>query len=74
MLLCEIINELKKSIVEVGLLSYFFCQSIDLRINSVTAVLRDLIYLLVKQQPPLISHVREKYDQRVKESFEGVNA
>jgi len=74
MLLCEIINELKKSIVEANLLSYFFCQGVDLRINSVTTVLRDLIYLLVKQQPSLISHVREKYDQRIKESFEDVNA
>ncbi len=74
MLLCGIINELKKSTAEAGLLSYFFCQGTDLRINSATAVLRGLIYLLVKQQPPLISHVREKYDQGVKEPFEGVNA
>ncbi|KAH7115659.1 hypothetical protein EDB81DRAFT_767586 [Dactylonectria macrodidyma] len=62
MLLCGIINELKK---ETG---------IDSRINNVTAVLRGLIYLLVGQQPWLISHVRTKYDQAGKDLFEDVNA
>src|SRR5947207_3172301 len=50
MLLCGIIDELKKSIVETGLLSFFFCQGTDSRINNATAVLRGLIYLIVLQQ------------------------
>ena len=34
MLLCGIIDELKKPTVETGLLSFFFCQATDLRINK----------------------------------------
>jgi hypothetical protein len=44
MLLCGIINELKKSIAKTDLLSYFFCQATDSRIDNATAVLRGLIY------------------------------
>src|SRR5947207_10354958 len=73
MLLCGIINELKKSIAETDLLSYFFCQATDSRINNATAVLRGLIYMLVNQQPSLISHVR-KYDHVGKTLFEDMNA
>jgi len=49
MLLCGIINELEKSITDTRTLSFFFCQAADARINSATAVLRGLIYLLIKQ-------------------------
>jgi hypothetical protein len=74
MLLCGIINELKKSTVKTGLLSFFFCQGTDVRINNATAVLRGLIYLLIVQQPSLIRHIREKYDHARKALFEDVNA
>jgi hypothetical protein len=46
MLLCGIVDELEKSIARSDLLSYFFCQATDSRINSATAALRGLIYLL----------------------------
>ncbi|KAH7120440.1 WD40-repeat-containing domain protein, partial [Dactylonectria estremocensis] len=79
MLLCGIINELTPSTklasyVDGTLLSYFFCQATDSRINSATAVLRGLIYLLVKQQPSLLSHIRTKYNDAGKALFEDVNA
>jgi Cdc6-like AAA superfamily ATPase len=74
MLLCGIVNELKKSMAKTDLLSYFFCQATDSRINNATAVLRGLIYLLVDQQPSLISHVRKKYDHAGKTLFEDANA
>ncbi|PMD22940.1 hypothetical protein NA56DRAFT_687942 [Hyaloscypha hepaticicola] len=74
MLLCGIINELKKYIPKSTLLSYFFCQATDSRINSATAVLRGLIYLLVDEQSSLISHVRKKYEQTGKALFEDANA
>lgn len=48
-LLCGIIDELQKSMGATGLLSYFFCQATDSRINNATAVLRGLLYLLVSQ-------------------------
>jgi hypothetical protein len=74
MLLCGIIDKLKKSTVETGLLSFFFCQGTDSRINNATAVLRGLIYLLVDQQSSLIRHVRKKYDHASKVLFEDENA
>ena len=74
MLLCGIINELKKSIPKSTLLSYFLCQATDSRINSATAVLRGLIYLLVDKQPSLITHVRKKYIHTGKALFEDTNA
>ncbi|KAF2681103.1 hypothetical protein K458DRAFT_310374 [Lentithecium fluviatile CBS 122367] len=72
MLLCGVIEELKKS--TPGLLSFFFCQATDSRINSATAVLRGLLYLLVTQQPSLVSHLRNKYDQAGQSVFEDANA
>ncbi len=68
MLLCGIINTLGPSTRLIDpaagtLLSYFFCQATDSRINSSCAVLRGLIYMLVQQQRTLISHIRKRYDQ-----------
>jgi hypothetical protein len=55
-------------------LSYFFCQATDARINSATAVLRGLLYMLVTQQPSLTSHIRKKHDHAGKALFEDTNA
>ena len=74
MLLCGIIDELQKPTAPTCLLSFFFCQATDSRINSATAVLRGLIYMLIDQQPSLISHVRKKYDRAGKSLFEDTNA
>ncbi|GAB1312028.1 Beta transducin-like protein HET-E2C [Madurella fahalii] len=65
MLLCGIINEVEQAIVAGGHchnLAYFFCQATDSRINNATAVLRGLTYLLARQQPRLLSHVRKYID------------
>ncbi|RSL86770.1 hypothetical protein CDV31_016354 [Fusarium ambrosium] len=72
MLLCGIIDELKKE--RGNRLSYFFCQATEARLSNATAVLRGLIYLLVVQQPSLISHIREKHDHAGKQLFEDGNA
>jgi hypothetical protein len=79
MLLCGIIDKLKEIANAAPasssyVLSYFFCQATDLRINSATAVLRGLIYLLADQQPALLQHVRKKYDATGKELFVDTNA
>ena len=74
MLLCGIIDELIEPTTNTANISFFFCQATDARINSATAVLRGLIYMLVKQQPSLISHIRESYNDSGKGRFEGVNA
>jgi hypothetical protein len=74
MLLCGIIDELHNSMPRSALLSYFFCQATDPRINSATAVLRGLLYMLIHQQPSLVSHVCKKYDYAGKALFEDANA
>jgi len=74
MLLCGIVNELSRSVAHQDMLAYFFCQATDARINSATAVLRGLLYLLVRQRLSLVSHIRKKYDYAGKALFEDVNA
>lgn len=74
MLLCGIINEFKKSMAKTDLLSYFFCQATDSRINSATAVLRGLLFLLIDQQPSLVSHIKKNHDHAGKALFEDANA
>ncbi|MDB5821283.1 MAG: hypothetical protein JWQ11_4923, partial [Rhizobacter sp.] len=73
MLLCGIIDDLARSKININL-SYFFCQATDSRINNATAVLRGLVYLLVYQQPSLISHVMKEHDLAGKTLFEDMNA
>ncbi|KAJ8115727.1 hypothetical protein OPT61_g2688 [Boeremia exigua] len=74
MLLCGITDELRNSTPKSTLLSYFFCQATDSHTNSATAVLRGLLFMLVHQQPSLVSHVRRKYDHAGKSLFEDANA
>ncbi|PVH94224.1 HET-domain-containing protein [Periconia macrospinosa] len=73
MLLCGVANELTGLTTNTALLSYFFCQSTDSRINSATAVLRGLLNMLVYQQPSLVSHIRKKHDHAGKRLFEDTN-
>lgn len=83
MLLCGIIDELMPTTklakpidptTNTILLSYFFCQGTDARINNATAVLRGLIYLLIVQEPSLMSHVQTKYKHAGKDLFSDANA
>jgi hypothetical protein len=73
MLLCGIINELQKA-TNNATVSHFFCQATDSRINSATAVLRGLLYMIVTQQPSLVSHVHKKHDYEGRSLFEDANA
>ncbi|KAL2196812.1 WD40-repeat-containing domain protein, partial [Corynascus similis CBS 632.67] len=73
MLLCGIIDELKTT-APTAIISFFFCQATDARINNAIAVLRGLIYMLVTQEPALISHLRKSYDAFGKQRFEGPNS
>ena len=74
MLLCGIIDELSKPMARTTLVSYFFCQATDARINNAIAVLRGLLYMLVNQHPSLASHVQKKYDHAGRALFEDTNA
>lgn len=66
MLLCGIIDELCPTTKLAdpqakSLLSFFFCQATDPKLSNAYAVLRGLIYILVKQQPLFVSHVQERF-------------
>ncbi|OQD72539.1 hypothetical protein PENANT_c239G10628, partial [Penicillium antarcticum] len=74
MLLCGIIDELTRLFGDSANISFFFCQATDARINNATAVLRGLIYSLVKKHPSLLSHVKSQYDHAGKALFEDINA
>ncbi|KAF2033235.1 HET-domain-containing protein [Setomelanomma holmii] len=74
MLLCGIVNELETLMPQSALLSYFFCQATDGRINSATAVLRGLLHMLVTQQPSLMLNIRKKHNPMGQAVFEDANA
>ena len=74
MLFRGIIDELRSSMPKTALLSYFFCQATFSHLNSATAVLRGLLYMLIKQQPSLASHIYKRYDLAGKRLFEDANA
>lgn len=74
MLLCGVINELEKQVTDSALLSYFFCQATDIRLNNATAVVKGLIYLLLYQKRSLIANVRKKFDHVGGQLFEGTNS
>ena len=74
MLLYGIVNELKNSKAKTDLLSYFFCQTTNARINNAIAILRGLIYLLINQQLSLISHIRKKHNYAKESLFKDANA
>jgi hypothetical protein len=62
MLLIGIIRELSdQPFVLAPKLSYFFCQGTDTTLNNATATLRSLIWMLLVQQPDLISHIQKAY-------------
>ncbi|KAK3946544.1 vegetative incompatibility protein HET-E-1 [Pseudoneurospora amorphoporcata] len=76
MLLCGIINELDQGDTANARhcnVAYFFCQATDSRINNGTAVLRGLIYLLIDQQPSILSHVQSEYNRAGEDLFKDVN-
>ncbi|EGZ76068.1 hypothetical protein NEUTE2DRAFT_37003, partial [Neurospora tetrasperma FGSC 2509] len=73
MLLCGIINELDQGNARHCNVAYFFCQATDSRINNATAILRGLIYLLIEQQPSVLSHVRKEYDRAGENLFKDAN-
>jgi hypothetical protein len=56
-------------------ISHFFCQGTDDKThNSATAILRSLVWMLLVQQPHLISHLRSKYKYKSRSLFSDGNA
>ncbi|EFY86801.1 wd-repeat protein [Metarhizium acridum CQMa 102] len=72
MLLMGIIRELSShSATLAPKVSHFFCQGTVKALNSSTATLRSLIWLLLVQQPHLISHLRLTHGNAGVSLFEG---
>ncbi|KAM0520629.1 hypothetical protein ACHAPE_003026 [Trichoderma viride] len=75
MLLMSIIRELlNQSATLTPKVSYFFCQGTVKSLNTATATLRCLIWLLLVQQPHLMSHLKSKHDNAGASLFEGDGA
>ena len=75
MLMIGIIRELsRQSAVLAPALSFFFCQGTNTSLNTATAVIRSLIWLLLIQQPKLSSHLLPKYEHRGADLFTDQNA
>lgn len=76
MLLISIIHELSNQPFKLTPnLSYFFCQGTgDRALNNATAALRSLVWMLLVQQPYLMSHLREKYKKSGTALFNDGNA
>ncbi len=72
MLLIGIIRELTSQPTELTpYLTHFFYQSTSADLNSATATLRSLVWLLLIQQPHLIPHLRSKYEHAGSSLFTG---
>jgi len=78
MLLIGIIRKLfSQSAVFEPSLSYFFCQSqgkTDLPLNTATATLRSLVWMLLIQQPYIFKHLQEDYERSGSLFFTDKNA
>ncbi|KXH35434.1 vegetative incompatibility protein HET-E-1 [Colletotrichum simmondsii] len=61
MFTCDVIDELESSGAQPF---YFFCHTTDPRLNTATAVLRGLLYMILCQSPHLATSLREKHVER----------
>ncbi|KAF4454061.1 Vegetative incompatibility protein HET-E-1 [Fusarium austroafricanum] len=75
MLMCSIITQITEEAPDLAhRIAYFFCQATEPKLSKATAVLRGLVFLLMKQDPSLWSHVPSEYDIQGKEIFESKEA
>ncbi|KAK4118127.1 hypothetical protein N657DRAFT_659742 [Parathielavia appendiculata] len=75
MLMIGLIRQLSHQPVALSpALSFFFCQGTDAALDNATAVLRSLIWLLLLQQPRLLSHLLQKYKESGADLFRDKNA
>ncbi len=74
MLLIGVIRELSQPSVLAPNVSHFFCQGTELTLNNATATLRSLIWMLLVQQPHLVTHLRKEYKNSGSALFTDGNA
>ncbi|PNP52544.1 hypothetical protein THARTR1_06891 [Trichoderma harzianum] len=73
MLLCGIIDELKKDRPTRNV-CHFLCQATDSRLDNATSILRGLLHTIIGRQPVLFSHMRDGYEKAGKKLFEDTNS
>ncbi|KAM3551036.1 hypothetical protein MY1884_007938 [Beauveria asiatica] len=67
-MICIVRNLLKQRRVQN--LAYFFCQSAKKGQNTATTIVRALLWMLLIQQPNLITHIQTKFQWAGKDMFE----
>ncbi|OAQ97504.1 hypothetical protein LLEC1_00839 [Akanthomyces lecanii] len=75
MLLCGIIDQLMETKTEELNVAFFLCQSTDASFNTAAAAVRSLLWMLVKQQPELVSYIGKSCEDGMgSRRFDGVTA
>ena len=74
MMAITVIDELSRRLQanpDLGILSYFFCQNADLRLNNAISVLRGLIWMLATEHDTLAKPLQDEFKKVGSKLFEG---
>ena len=74
MLLCSMIDAVEKDGIQDPATAYFFLPANADRPNTGTAVLRGLMFMMIRKHWSLIKHVRRDYDHAGRDLFEDANS
>ncbi|KAK1242657.1 hypothetical protein MKX08_005469 [Trichoderma sp. CBMAI-0020] len=74
MLLCGIIENFENDCKLREKFVYFFCQGTDTRLNTATAIIKGLIYSVLRQNQDLLSSILKQIEKEPKGYLEGINA
>ncbi|KAL9468701.1 hypothetical protein ACSS6W_010395 [Trichoderma asperelloides] len=74
MLLCGIIKDFENDCNPQEKFAYFFCQGTDTRLNTATAIIKGLIYSVLRHNHKLLSSVQKQTEKEPKGFLEGNNA
>ncbi|KAF4837034.1 Vegetative incompatibility protein HET-E-1 [Colletotrichum tropicale] len=73
MLLCGIVDELQNEKPACDPV-YFFCQATDSNLNTASAVMRGVLYLILKKHVHLVKYLRDTHDHSSRQLFENENS
>lgn len=74
MLLCGIIDSFEHDSKLQEKLAYFFCQGTDTRLNTAIAIIKGLIYSVLRQNQNLLSSIQKQIEKEPKGYLEETNA
>jgi hypothetical protein len=74
MLLCGIIEDLENDSKLPKKIFYFFCQGTDNRLNTATAIIKGLIYSVLRENQNLLLSIQKQIEKEPKGYLEGTNA